>query len=234
MDLLIPANDDFELSVFEEISLVQRKNWIINGILHGTLALCLVLLLLLFLAFPLDQNVFLKPEKISEHNFSTAIVVLGCLPLDDTTPGLDLTSRVTKGVELWHSTPNAFLILTGGKTSASVSEAEMMSRVALAQNVPSQVILLEENSYSTEENARETATILKGLKEISLILVSRRDHFPRAKLTFERYGFQVKDTISPGLPLASVTEELQTYLKTHKNSLLRNKLYRLLEIQRDK
>lgn len=99
--------------------------------------------------------------------------------------------RTACGAELWHQGLAPKLVLTGGdatvyRTGPPVSHA--MKRWALRLGVSESVILLEEQSRTTYENALYTKTLL-GPSHI--LLVTDAYHMPRAAGLFEKQGFAV-------------------------------------------
>ncbi len=86
------------------------------------------------------------------------------------------------------------MLLTGGaparKDAKDLSEAKVMSMV-LKEELGIDARWLEEQSNTTQENALQSAQILKkeGIKTI--YLVTHFWHMPRAKVQFEKQGLKV-------------------------------------------
>ena len=90
------------------------------------------------------------------------IIVLGAGLLRDGRPGQALTRRSERGAELWHRGIAPFALCTGGQAeSFPRSEAAACREVLQRSGVPAAVILLEERSRSTEENASYSRPILE-------------------------------------------------------------------------
>ena len=72
-------------------------------------------------------------------------------------------------------------------------------------------ILLEEQSVSTEENAKMIRDIL-GAKITDILLLSDSTHLPRASLIFEKNGFQIESIIMEE-ELRQRSKHHETYIK---------------------
>jgi uncharacterized SAM-binding protein YcdF (DUF218 family) len=121
-----------------------------------------------------------------------AIVVLGAGLRRDNTPGPALTRRSNRAADLWEQGFAPVIICTGGMTGrATRSEADACKEILLQRGVPASVVLLEENSRSTEENALYTHEIFLERGWSMVLLVSDSFHMLRAKWIFEGEGFTV-------------------------------------------
>ncbi len=99
--------------------------------------------------------------------------------------GGDTQARTSEAISLYKNGWAPLLIVSGAAADKSgLSNAEAMKRQAVGQGVPTEVIIVEESSETTKQNASEVATIVKqrGLKRI--ILVTSGYHMQRAKLEF--------------------------------------------------
>jgi len=95
--------------------------------------------------------------------------------------------RTETAVALWKQGYAPFLLFSGAALDPdSVSSAELMKRDAIRLGVPTEAILLEPASATTEENARLVAQLMadKGLH--TAILVTSPYHQRRASMLFGR------------------------------------------------
>jgi uncharacterized SAM-binding protein YcdF (DUF218 family) len=125
-----------------------------------------------------------------------AIVVLGCAR------SARLRRRVEHGVQLYRGGAAPVLLLSGGGDGPE-PEAEIMRRIALAEDIPQAALLIEARSRDTLGNARETALLLSAHGLRSVVLVSDRTHLPRAAVLFRLAGVDVagrSGVRSPSLP----------------------------------
>ena len=74
-----------------------------------------------------------------------------------------------------------------------------MQALALALGVPPEAIIVENQSTSTAENAREVARLLRREAIPSILLVTSPLHMRRAKLCFERMGLEVSCAPTPSI-----------------------------------
>ena len=94
--------------------------------------------------------------------------------------GGDTDSRISEGVKLYEQGWAPALIFSGAAAEGDVSNALAMKRIAISKGVPAANILIEEDSKTTEENAKFTAKMLKTGNFKSIILVTSPYHQRRA------------------------------------------------------
>ena len=108
--------------------------------------------------------------------------------------------RLVEGVLLYRKNPGSKLIVSGGRIDGSISDAELMSKVARAIGVPQQDIVLEDQSWDTEDEARVVKSLVQN---DAFILVTSASHMLRSMKLFESHGmhpvagptdFLVRDT----------------------------------------
>lgn len=132
-----------------------------------------------------------------------AIVVLGgatwygWLERDRVDPWEMRSSRLAAGARAWLSGRAPIVILSGGRGGRDGSEAARMKPAIERLGVPASALVLEEQSWNTEDNARNTARLARqrGVKHI--LLVTSSLHMPRAALLFERTGLEVSPVPVP-------------------------------------
>jgi len=120
-----------------------------------------------------------------------AVVVLGAQVFSSGEPSASLRRRLNHGVAVWRATGAEFLVGSGGRGDAPISEAEAIRRMALAAGVPDDRIVLEDRSTSTLDQAVEVAGIARRRGWGRLVVVTDRFHLPRALFLFRRLGLSV-------------------------------------------
>jgi uncharacterized SAM-binding protein YcdF (DUF218 family) len=128
---------------------------------------------------------------------SDVVVVLGARVLPGGQPSPALQARIEKAVELYHQGLAPRLLFSGGVGVHPPSEARVMRELAVRLGVPSEACLLEEQSHSTEQNARFSADVLRSLGARRVVVVSDPYHLLRARQYFRLEGFEV--ATSPAL-----------------------------------
>ncbi len=84
-----------------------------------------------------------------------------------------------------------YILCTGATLSGShITEATICARTAQRAGVPEDAILREEISRSTEENAIQTAAIMRSYAWDSVVIVSDDYHLWRSHLLFEAQGVE--------------------------------------------
>lgn len=126
-----------------------------------------------------------------------ALVVLGARVMPGGVPSGALLARVEKAVELYQRGLAPRLVFSGGIGVHPPSEAQVMREEAVRLGVPSEACHLEEQSHSTEQNARYSAELLRALGVRRVVVVSDPYHLLRARQYFRLQGFEV--TTSPAL-----------------------------------
>ncbi len=105
-------------------------------------------------------------------------------------------ARLVEGIRLHRELPKSKLILSGGSFFDRVSNAKVLSEVAMAIGVKKKNILLEEISKDTEDQAR---LIQQIVSKDQFILVTSASHMPRTMAFFRKLGMD---------PLPAPTEHL--------------------------
>ncbi|MBI3024379.1 MAG: YdcF family protein [Candidatus Tectomicrobia bacterium] len=95
--------------------------------------------------------------------------------------------RLAEGIRLQRLLPESRLILSGGRTSAPASEAEVMSEVAVQLGVSPSAIVLEPEALDTESQARAAPWYVGRDR---FILVTSAAHMPRSMALFRRQGLR--------------------------------------------
>ncbi len=141
------------------------------------------------------------------------IVVLGAGLRPDDTPTPTLVTRAEHGAALWQRGIAPMLICAGGfTTGAEVSEAQACRDALVAAGVPADVILLEERSTSTEENALYVRVMMQEHGWHSAVIVSSAYHLLRADWLFRKVGITVYTSPAP-VDHLSFAELVLAYLR---------------------
>lgn len=109
------------------------------------------------------------------------LVVLGKRLNDDGSFHRAMTRRCDKAIEIVLSEGMDKVILSGGSpnTKAGISEAEAMRDYLVNKGIDSQLIIIENNSNTTAQNAQFSAPIIKGLRVDKIYLLSSFIHMKR-------------------------------------------------------
>jgi uncharacterized SAM-binding protein YcdF (DUF218 family) len=127
---------------------------------------------------------------------AAAVVVAGASVHAGGRPSPALFARTSRAVQVFRHTDARTLAFTGGLGDEPPAEAEVAERIAIAQGVPRDVMLREERSTSTEENASE---LFEMLGDVHVVVVTDRYHVLRCERVFGRYfsDVQVVGSVSP-------------------------------------
>ncbi len=114
-----------------------------------------------------------------------AIVVLGA-PLRDDRVTPVLAERIEAAARLWHAGGAPIVVASGGITSGTLAEADVIAEGLRARGVSE--IVVERASRTTAENARMTAALLALRGAKTVWLVTQPFHGRRAARLFRRAG----------------------------------------------
>lgn len=147
-------------------------------------------MLVVFLLFELGLAAAIHFYGLTDRTQpADVIIVLGAGLNADNTPTPSMIRRADHAAAMWQQGLAPVVICSGGYPGkATVSEASACQTALLAAGVPADVIILEENSRSTEENALETHAIMAANGWQTAILVSDGYHLLRANWLFQMSG----------------------------------------------
>ncbi len=94
--------------------------------------------------------------------------------------------RVDQAVKLYEKKYAPKMLMSGGDLAWNLKAAYWMKKQANHLGVPSYAIILEDQSFSTLENAKFSLPLLKKVGAKSIILVTSPTHTRRAKRTFKK------------------------------------------------
>ncbi len=149
------------------------------------------------------------------------IVVLGCRIEPDGRPGPAALRRVEQAARIFRERPQARVIVAGGRRWHGVSEAEALSRALIDRGVPESVIVQENWSLSTLENARCVAHLLADSACRHVSLVTCDWHMARAKHCFRLLGFSSEALAAPSPAVGAVRRTLRRLLEHTRTWLTR-------------
>ena len=135
--------------------------------------------------------------KIDKKVTADVAIVLGAATSNgEVTPVY--RERINHGIWLYENNYVDYLILTGGVGKGSnLSDAYIAKKYAISQNVPTEVIFIEEKSTITEENLEYSREIMKDNSLNTAIIVSDPLHMKRAMLMANDYGIDAHSSPTP-------------------------------------
>ncbi|MCD8157896.1 MAG: YdcF family protein [Clostridiales bacterium] len=138
-----------------------------------------------------------------------AAVVLGC-GVKGTKLTVNLKQRLDKVCEYYEENPNCIICVTGGRgPQEDIAEGEAMGNYLEEQGIPSEKIIRETQTSSTEENFAFSKTLLDDYfenKEYSVVYITNDFHSYRAGLYagetsfYEVHSFSAPSSIRSLLP----------------------------------
>lgn len=139
-------------------------------------------------ALILGISIYLQPSDFRDCQINPAIAG-DCSAVDAivAVSGGDTNARTDQAIELYQNGWADLLIFSGAAQDKSgPSNAQAMAVRAEMKGVPSEAILLDEYSETTEENAANTQSIFQRTNIDSIILVTSGYHQRRASLEFNK------------------------------------------------
>lgn len=135
------------------------------------------------------------PVPPAAHRAEAAIVLAGTVDLRRSTLDRiefgDRPERLIEGARLVREGRARWLVLSGGSGDPEwqeAKEADFLARFARDLGVPADRILLQRESRTTAEDARETAALLRDRGIRTAFLVTSAFHMPRALGCLRRAG----------------------------------------------
>ena len=117
------------------------------------------------------------------------IVVLGArLIHDQVAPGY--ARRLRRAAALHHADPRRRILLVGGCTGGSVSEAERGRELLVELGLPAASLFIEDQSLNTLDNLRHARRLLAGDGARPFVLVTSRYHLARSEALARGLGLQ--------------------------------------------
>ncbi len=149
----------------------------------------------LWLLSPLESQAgnYADPKQLADKGVKYIVVLSGGFRDGNLTPAdkLDCSIlRLIEGVRLWRGVPRSKLVLTGGAIpglSHDMSIARSLANMASQMTVPADAIILEDKSWTTEDQARMVAAIVG---KSPFALVTSAFHMPRSILNFQKAGLK--------------------------------------------
>ena len=120
------------------------------------------------------------------------LIVLAAEQIGDGTLGMVSYWRALYAVRAWRKHPFRRVVFSGAPQGApgTPSAAASMAEFAIALGVPREIVVLEERSRSTRENALYTAELVRDWPG-SKVLMTSDCHIRRARRSFEKAGLTV-------------------------------------------
>ena len=117
------------------------------------------------------------------------IVVLGArLIHDQVAPGY--ARRLRRAAALHHADPRRRILLVGGCTGGSVSEAERGREFLVELGLPAASLFIEDQSLNTLDNLRHARRLLAGDGARPFVLVTSRYHLARSEALARGLGLE--------------------------------------------
>lgn len=142
-----------------------------------------------------------------------AVVVLGA-GLRGEVPSNLLERRLQKALEYYQQNPQTVLVVTGGQGNGeTIPEGVAMARWLMERGVPSQQIIVEDKSTSTEENLLFAKELMEqqGISaEAPVVVVTNAFHCYRAGQYAAMVGFKQVSLLPASI---SITSVLPCYLR---------------------
>ena len=157
--------------------------------------LSLFIIIMLYILFTAIS--IINYGKIDKKATADVAIVLGAATSNgEVTPVY--RERINHGIWLYENNYVDYLILTGGVGKGSnLSDAFIAKKYAISQNVPKEVIFIEEKSTITEENLEYSKDIMKDNSLNTAIIVSDPLHMKRAMLMAKDYGIDAYSSPTP-------------------------------------
>lgn len=139
----------------------------------------------------------LVPLEKMDRTYEWGIVLTGVtdanMPLNDRVYLASSPERVVHAAMLYRHGIIRKILISGGSSDlvpdgTPYREAVELRKVLVMTGIPDSVLMTEENSRNTWENAVESARVLRGVPSSDCLLITSAYHIPRASACFRRVG----------------------------------------------
>ena len=126
-----------------------------------------------------------------------AIIVLGAQVKPDGEPSVQLQWRLDAALEAWKER-NCLVVVCGAQGSNEPApEAHVMRDVLIAQGVPGEAILMDDQSFNTRQNIANAVQLMEGCGVDHVLIVTSDYHLPRSMAIAEDAGLCASGLGSP-------------------------------------
>ena len=160
----------------------------------------IVIVVVSFLLLAWAIGSYLAPDDLARCENLKPSTETGCRTADAivAVSGGDTAARADEAIRLYKNGWAGILVFSGAAADKTgPSNAAVMKQQAINAGVDPKVILVEETSETTTENAAETISLFKEHSITSAILVTSAYHQRRALLEFDRRALDVEVRAHP-------------------------------------
>ena len=184
------------LSLFGLLMLISNRRFAASVSILFTIVILWVSATNIFSGFvlkSLEQDY--PPVAIEQQPVVDAIVILGGYTDASDSGGIielgDAVDRLFHGMRLYRAGKAPVVMLVGGAARGHQPEAQVMANLLAEFNIAREVMLLEDKSRNTRQNALNAMAIMQdnGIKKI--LLSTSAYHMHRAQAVFEKLGVEV-------------------------------------------
>lgn len=130
-----------------------------------------------------------------------AIIVLGAQVTPDGTPSVQLGWRLDAAYDAYRQKAVPVVVCGAQGKDEPMTEAEAMKLYLTAKGVPEKDILMDPDSFNTNQNLKNAAALLEKMPEVKKVLVVTSDyHVPRSLALAKDLGYDACGMGSPCKP----------------------------------
>jgi vancomycin permeability regulator SanA len=144
---------------------------------------------LLAILFPVLQTVCFGKTDYTRN--AQVAVVFGARAYANGQPSDALADRVRTACDLYHQGRVQTLVMSGGPGDGAIHETEAMRRMAIAEGVNDQDIVLDSAGLNTLKTVDNTIKLFPELGARRILVVSHFYHLPRIKMAYHQKGWEV-------------------------------------------
>jgi uncharacterized SAM-binding protein YcdF (DUF218 family) len=169
----------------------------------------LIILLAVFVAIVDATFVYRNvPKSNTDLRHFDTLIVLGNPAMPDGTPSPEQRERTLEAVREYRDGVASHLIFTGGAAHNRFVEADVMKTLAVANGVPSNEIMVEDQAQNTIQNIYYSDQIMAAHHWTSAEVISSPSHLPRTGLILSHYSFAWRTHAAPWPTEYSILQKL--------------------------
>ena len=144
------------------------------------------------------------------------MVILGCM-VYPWGPSILLQDRLNTALDYLEDHPDLTVVVSGGKgDDEHKSEAQAMHDYLVERGIPSEQIILEDQSSNTHENLIFTTRLLKEMgydTDVEFVVVSNGFHLTRVRMLWDRVWGGDDKLSTLAAPSSHAPSRLKMYLR---------------------
>jgi len=161
--------------------------------------LFLAAVIVFLLSFVIIECLIINSSRNRNTESARYVVLLGA-GLNGSEPSRTLSQRINAAIKYLNENRNVMVIVSGGKgPHETFTEAEIMSRILLSNNIEMSRVIIEDRSKNTYENLTYSGKLIDIDKKV--IIITSGFHMFRARSIAKKIGYKNIGCVTSKTPI---------------------------------